>query len=397
MKIQQLYMRNFRKFEDQVFEFNPAFTVLIGDNASGKTSILDAMAIMLGTYLLKFKADTRSTGIRKDECRVKIYEKFEQITIERQEPVFLTAKGTLHGGEVEWTRNYGDRGGSAQDIIRTGERDLREIQQGSNISLPILLYYGTGRLWDRHRDVSIGKPDSRLIGYRNCLDPKSDHSLFEKWFIQLETSSLQKKKEIGVLTSVRETVKKCIPGAHNFYYDFAHGALMIELDNKEYCLFNNLSDGYRNMVAMAADIAHRAARLDPHLGKDAATKSECVGLSDEIDLHLHPKWQRQVVYDLKQAFPNIQFIASTHSPVILQSLEPGEIIDLNRVGTAHPARHAQGTAEPSPDAEYSNKSIEDILEDVMGIEMPQRSRRYQEMYDTAKKSGSAIMEMHGEN
>lgn len=393
MRISTLRLRNFRKFEDYTFQFHPRFTVLIGDNASGKSSILDALSVMLGSYLLRFQVGPFGrSGIKKEEARLKIFEIHDQVTQEQQIPSFLEVEGFLHEVPVEWRRTLGDRGREARYLIQLGERDLELVRGGKDITLPILLYYGTSRLWDIHRKVPIGKPESRTVGYRNCLDPKSDHYLFEKWFKQLELSALQKKKEIGVLEAVRSAVKVCIPGAKHFYYDVASDALMIELEKEGYCLFNNLSDGYRNMLAMVADIVHRAARLNPHLGVNVVTESSGVVLIDEIDLHLHPKWQRRVVGNLQKAFPKIQFIVTTHSPFILQSLDPGEVIDLDKVGGEPIVSPKEDIAEPSPEGEYSNKSIEDIVEDIMGIEVPQRSHRYQEMYFAAKEYYKVLQE-----
>ena len=392
MKIHTLQLRNFRKFADSTFRFHPQFTVLIGDNASGKSSILDALSVMLGSYLLRFQVRVGRTGIHKEEARLKIFEKYDQITHERQKPTFLKAYGTIHGEKVELKRNLGDRGKKARDLTQIGEGDLTAVSNGEDVGLPVLLYYGTGRLWDIPRKVQTGKPDSRTIGYRNCMDPKSDHHLFEKWFKQLELSAIQKNKKIEVLEAVRGATKICIPDAKHFYYDVANDAMMIEFEDEGYCLFDNLSDGYRNMVAMVADIAHRAARLNPHLSANAATESSGVVLIDEIDLHLHPQWQRRVVGDLQRAFPNIQFIATTHSPFILQSLDPGEVIDLGMVHDKSPTGHDQNIAEPSPKGEYSSKSIEDIVEDVMGVEVPQRSHRYQDMYSAAKEYYQVLQE-----
>jgi len=284
----------------------------------------------------------------------------------------------LNGKEI-----WGDRGKNARDLTQIGEADLTAVSNGEDVGLPVLLYYGTGRLWATHRKVTIGKPGSRTVGYRNCMDPKSDHYLFEKWFSQLELSALQNNKTIEVLEAVRDATKMCIPGAKRFYYDVANGALMIEFKDEGYCLFDNLSSGYRSMVAMVADIAHRAARLNPHLSANAAIESSGVVLIDEIDLHLHPQWQRHVVGDLQRAFPNIQFIATTHSPFILQSLDPGKVIDLDIVNDESPIDLNHNIAAPSPKGEYSSKSIEDIVEGVMGVEVPQRSQRYQEMYSAA--------------
>ncbi len=121
--------------------------------------------------------------------------------------------------------------------------------------------------------------------------------------------------------------------------------------------FRYLSDGYRNMVAMAADIAVRCATLNPHLGAEAARGTPGVVLIDEVDLHLHPRWQRRVVDDLLRAFPKVQFFGTTHSPFIIQSLPPIEGVQLLNLD--------------NPQAEdFTNKSVEDIAEEVQGVELP---------------------------
>ncbi|MCP4702749.1 MAG: AAA family ATPase, partial [Gammaproteobacteria bacterium] len=115
-------------------------------------------------------------------------------------------------------------------------------------------------------------------------------------------------------------------------------------------------------------IAYRAAFLNPQLEMNAPRETPGIVLIDEIDLHLHPAWQRNIVTSLKETFPKIQFIATTHSPFIIQSLRPGELIDLDGHW-----------------AEYADKSIEDIAEDQMGVEVPQRSVRYLLMQAAAEE------------
>jgi len=386
LKIKTLRLQNFRKYADSTFCFHPRFSVMIGDNGSGKTTILEALSVMLGTYHLRSKIGSSRSGIRKEEVRVAIHDKFDQVSIEEQIPSLLSAKGSLHGKPINWMRTFGDRGKDAREMISSGAEDIASARNGKDITLPVFQYYGTGRLWDSHRKTNIGKPDSRLAGYRNCFDPKSDHTLFKKWFKQLELAAIQKQKRIGALEAVRGAVKQCIPGAENFYYDISHDALMIVLEKEGYFLFDNLSDGYRNMVAMVADIAHRAARLNPHLESRAALESQGVVLIDEIDLHLHPKWQRHIVEDLKKAFPNIQFIVTTHSPFIVQSMQPGEVIDLNSIKSLEGAELIEDEiAWPGPGNVYADRSIEDIVEGIMGIKLPQRSQRYKDMYEAAKE------------
>lgn len=385
MKIKRVKLRNYKKFDEAEFQFHPDFTVLIGDNATGKTSILNALATLLSTYLLRADVSAGRWSVKKDEARLLITEKNGLLNFEPQKEVFLEAEGFRDGRSFLWKRLLKDRGGKARELIERSSEDFKRVSRGEDVDLPILLYYGSGRLWDIHRNVKTGTAGSRLVGYRNCLDSKSDHALFEKWFKTLQQAALQKNKSIPALEVVRNAVMACIPDAKHFYFDVEHDQPMIEFNDAAFCPFNNLSDGYRNIVAMVADIAHRTVRLNPHFGADAALKASGVVLIDEIDLHLHPKWQRRVVGDLKKVFPGVQFIATTHSPFIIQSMDSGEIIDLNQPTTAHIPSDGYTVALPAPVFSYSHHPIEDIVEDVMGIELPQRSRRYQEMYDTAKE------------
>jgi hypothetical protein len=91
-----------------------------------------------------------------------------------------------------------------------------------------------------------------------------------------------------------------------------------------------------------------------------------------VDLHLHPRWQRRVVNDLLRAFPRVQFFGTTHSPFIIQSLPPIEGVSLLNLD--------------NPRAEnFANKSVEDIAEDVQGVELPQRSKRFKDMMQAAEE------------
>ena len=386
MKISNIVLRNFRKYEHARFNFHKNFTVLIGDNGSGKTTILDAVSIMINTYLQGAKIQTGRGGIRKEDARLIIAEKEGQVFFEPQQEVYLTANGYLDGMPFFWQRDLGDRGGKAKELTGTGAEHRELISKGESPNLPLLLYYGSGRLWDVHRAVRPAKPGSQLEAYRFCLDPKSDQKAFERWFKKLSYSELQKRKEIPALKAVQSAVLDCIPVVDNFYHDTDLDQIMVCIHDQGWMPFNYLSDGFRSMVAMAADIAYRASLLNPHLGEDAAKETSGIVLIDEIDLHLHPKWQRRIVRELQAAFPDLQFIATTHSPFILQSLDPGEVVDLNSTTDMRDVESwREGIAAPGPGNPFSNRSLEDIVEEVMGIPVPQRSYRYQQMYETAKE------------
>lgn len=384
MKIQELYLRNFRRYEKARFRFHPRFTILIGENGKGKTSILDALSIMLGSYFIGSGIKIGQSTITKTDKRLISFDKNGQLFAEPQKDVFLSALGRFRGQPLEWRRDPLDRGGQARPIMDIGESDRDAVSQGADVVLPLLLYYGAGRLWDIHRDINTAKSGSRLDGYRFCLDPKSDHKAFQKWFKLLTVPSKTRPADPIALDAVKNAVVSCVPNCDDFFFDIREDDMVLRFKNGSFEFFNNLSDGYRNMVAMVADIAHRAARLNPHQGSDAARLAIGVVLIDEIDLHLHPKWQRQVVNDLQQAFPNIQFIATTHSPFIIQSSVSGEVIDLNRE-PVEVLPEGIDVAYPGPTATYENKPIEEIAEEIMGIEVPSRSAKYQRMFDTAKR------------
>lgn len=388
MRINQLVLQNFRRYELARFQFHPQFTVLIGNNGAGKTTVLDALAMLMNTYFQGSRLATGGGTIKDDDARAVYTHKQGQVFRERMDEVALEATADVAGSALVWRREIGDRGGKAKNLVQLGAEGRAQIKAGGSPDLPLLLYYGAGRLWAQHDNVETSGPTSQLDAYRYCLDPKSDHKAFERWFKKLAFSALQRGEASPALQAVRQAVQTCIPGAQDFFHDTEYDELTIRLDKEGLTPFNSLSDGYRNMVGMVADIAHRASRLNPHHGHDAARNTTGVVLIDEIDLHLHPKWQRRVVADLQQAFPRLQFIATTHSPFILQSLQPGEVIDLDRQPGPADAEAlpppADGMAAPGPGSAFSHRSIEDIAEGVMGIDLPQRSERRTQMYEAAK-------------
>lgn len=128
-----------------------------------------------------------------------------------------------------------------------------------------------------------------------------------------------------------------------------------------------LSDGERSFIAMLGDLVRRLSLANPELANPL--EGYGIVLIDELELHLHPRWQREVVEKLRGCFPNIQFIATTHSPFVIQSLRPGELI----------------TLDPEEFGEYADRSVEDIAEHVMGVEVPQKSERYLEMMKAAEE------------
>jgi predicted ATP-binding protein involved in virulence len=121
-----------------------------------------------------------------------------------------------------------------------------------------------------------------------------------------------------------------------------------------------LSDGVRTTVALVADAAHRCARLNPHLGENAAKETPGLLLVDEVDLHLHPEWQQSIVRMLRTAFPRLQLVLTTHSPQVLSTVEAHSIREIG----IH-----DGTGEVSiPPIQTQGVGSEDVMASVMHVD-----------------------------
>lgn len=129
------------------------------------------------------------------------------------------------------------------------------------------------------------------------------------------------------LTAVGQAVDIALTpsGWHGLEWDFAEDTIVAHHDEFGRLPVDTLSDGIRNMIGLVADIAHRSARLNPHLGESAAIGTPGIVLIDEVDMHLHPQWQQVVLQSLEKAFPLIQFIVTTHSPQVLTTVRKENI------------------------------------------------------------------------
>jgi len=364
------------------FNFSEQFNVIIGDNGTGKTALLDALAVGLGSLFLGFD-EIKPRSIQRDEVSLVRFDYGDTVTFEPQYPVEIHCAGLVAGHLVHWTRTLEGSGGrttrqGATEMQEISSELQRAVRSGETVELPLLAYYGTGRLWlqKKEKHLDPAKPASRTAGYIDCLDPASSEKLLLRWLKAMEIIQIQQGRPLGVLEAVKKAVLNSVEHWRSIVYDIREDELVVTADDGRTLPFAMLSDGVRNMLAMVADIAYRMAVLNPQYGEEAAVKTPGVVLIDEIDLHLHPKWQRRVVDDLRRTFPRIQFIATTHSPFIVQSLRPGELINLT----------------PTPSAEYADKSIEDIAEQVMDVPVPQRSERYQEMMEAAREYYRVLQE-----
>jgi predicted ATP-binding protein involved in virulence len=379
MRIDRLQLKNFKCFAERRFEFRPGFNLIVGENGSGKTSLLEALAVASGSWLLglsNYSSHCKARSILPSEVTLKAVGKGDGgARYERHFPVEVTATGQVASQEISWTRTLeGVRGrtksAESADLKRMSEQIGRQAMEGEPVTLPLISYYGTGRLWQQPRDlktkraISVSKDRTSVFsGYANSHDPRSSAADLFRWIQTQQFIALEDGETPVALRLLTQAVIGCIEGGRSLHFSVKLADLILEIEGQGGQPFNNLSDGYRNMIAMLGDITFKALTLNPHLGMKAAAMTPGVVLIDELDLHLHPKWQRRVIDDLKRTFPMMQLICTSHSPFLIQSLQPGELISL---------------CEGEGEMEYSGQPIENIIEDVQGVQNPQRSRNAEE-------------------
>jgi predicted ATP-binding protein involved in virulence len=404
MRIDRLDLRNFKMFADTTFEFpRPAngspeggsFHVLIGENGTGKTSILDAAAVALGVWLERAPDSVLASSRRrltKNDRRLIGAQRGDRMQFEPvPDTTSVLATGTiLDRVGVSWGQSLlagktKVSNAESKDILETiwsaYERDFR----GERIVLPVICYYGAGRAWLAHNERKKVKAKSngqanRWEAFYDCLNERIRVSDLAHWFLRehIAMGNRQGRYRPG-FEVVRRAAFACVPGADGIWYDSDSEEIALSIGGNAQP-FGNLSAGQRVMLAMVADLAIRMVTQNNFLvppevlGPEdeplprVLAQTPGVVLIDELDVHLHPKWQRGVVDALRTVFPRVQFIGTTHSPFIVQSLREDELINL------------QGQSVP----EVGNLSVEQIASGLMGVERPDVGQRYEEMVAAAK-------------
>lgn len=373
MKIKTLKLKNFRAFKYFKCDFGTGINVLVGLNGFGKTSILDAIAIGYGQFVGGFET-SKDRGILNSDIRLakhnigsgEVYAGAEfavagQFSMEHQFPVevqVMTHDTHDYYFPNDWLRTRNTLKGRTTQVkeLKTIALNLQKaVQNNEKVTLPLLSYYGTGRLWKEKRLTERKNPaqkkNSRLNGYLDCLDPESTYSAFAQW-LRIETiADYERKMKIieqsgleGALvqgTTLRGKLLKAITNAVNTvlapsgwcnirYSATAEEVVATHQDQGDVPV-SYLSDGVRNMLGMVADIAYRAVRLNPHLEENAVKGTVGIVLIDEVDMHLHPQWQQLVLQNLSEAFPSLQFIVTTHSPQVLSTVRQEQILVLPNI------------------------------------------------------------------
>lgn len=347
-EVENIGFKDYRCFRDEKFEFNNRLTVLIGKNGSGKTSILEGIAVGIGAFLNGIDDVTDSKNIYKEDIRFSIEDTEEMPVRNDFLPTSVNLKTKFIGQSIEWSRTKASLEGgrtSTKDsnvittVVRQLVDDIRsnEDEFKRNIILPVFSYHGVGRVANFTRDMRILEKTekiSRFVGYKDCLKPASNYKFFVNWYRKMKFREFEFQKSIPALESVTQSIKKILISlTEDEEYKiqdikYSEGEIAVLFEDGRIVPVSYLSDGYKDVIGIVSDIAYRMAILNPRLAQDILIKTPGIVLIDEIEVHLHPKWQQKILLILKSIFPKVQFIITTHSPIVVSTTENNEALEL---------------------------------------------------------------------
>jgi len=367
MKIKTLSLRNFRSAENLHLEFHGTMNVFLGANGSGKSTIQDAIAVMLSWAVNRLKhAGASGRPITESDITNGTSASSIQIDCIDDEQNIIWKLVKRRKGHVSLKKksdfsalsNYTKQ----QRLFITNEKE--------KLNLPLFVYYPVHRaVLDIPLRIRKRHSFNLFAAFDEALTSGGNFRTFFEWFREREDLENENRKYVNALfqpddfqfpdpqlEAVRNALEQFLPQFKHLSVRRNPLRMEVEKDGKNLSV-NQLSDGEKCLIALIGDLARRIAIVNPV--RENPLDGEGVVLIDEIDLHLHPKWQRIIVPTLTSVFPNIQFIISTHSPHVVTHVKPENIFLLTQSD--------QGIISDSPIESYG-KNVDRVLEDLMGLE-----------------------------
>ena len=377
MHIQQVQIKNFRCFEDLTVNLNPDVNIFVGNNGSGKSSVLDAIAAAIYPYV-KVSQDIGNTTNRdvSPVIQLDLLVKKDNNTI-RDLARFIVKTTDFPDWEVVYQKALSNEDSERLNIDDNEARSgmiYNKISENLNIltndllsQMSIIIYYKVNRnLTNSFYLANVISADfNRFDSLKNAFDAMGDFTDLVRWFFVREFQELREGKskkdinfELHDLKQIRKAISTIIaPNANVYFAQNTSSKLMVEwkteTGEKIELSLNQLSSGYRNMLALVMDFARRLAQANPQM--ENPLEAEAVLMIDELDLHLHPTWQQKIIPDLRKVFPNTQIIATTHSPEIVTTVQRHQVKILENY---------QIKECPTP---TRGRTSSDIVRDVLGL------------------------------
>ena len=324
MKIKRLDITDFRGFSQAEIELDGMSTVFFGVNGVGKTSILRSVNLLYANIINKV--------VNRKELRQQYNIELEDIR--NGKPSTQIQGDFILQNDVEITY---ERGMERKSGRRTHTKDslerITESIQAAYLSddrqenVPVFVNYGTNRLvLDIPLRIRTHHEFDVYSAYEKAIENRIDFRTFFEWYRNQEDAENAikvEKKDFGYadksLKAVRTAIMAMLPGFENIHITRKPRLAMVVEKDGTILNVSQLSDGEKCVLAMFGDLAKRLSLANPNM--DDPLLGEGVVLIDEIELHMHPSWQRMILSVLRKTFPNIQFIITTHSPIVLSEVD----------------------------------------------------------------------------
>ena len=367
MIVTGLKLVNFRPIETAEFQFQPGFNLIVGLNGVGKTSVLDALCVCLSSFVKRANMlRTSVEAFTHDDIRV------------GADALGVECSGQIgsyeHSYLIHKSRDASAPQKKMKGMPRKQAHDTPERAAFVGASptkatgsepggRPLAVLFSTNRAvpTERAPSESVAAGGTAAAFADAFANRELRLGEFADWMRVQQT--LQSDRAKRALVAFEEAVSRFLPG-------YAH--LRIDGDDRRRLLIDRgrstlsvrqMSDGERGILALVLDLTRRLVQANPEM-RDPIMEAEAVVLIDEIDLHLHPKWQRQIVHKLVATFPRCQFIATTHSPQVVGEVE-SDRIQIMTDGEVYSPTHSFGVDSSR------------VLEEVM--DAPPRTREVGEL------------------
>ena len=324
--LREIRVGNYRCFDKLALPFEEDATVLFAENGGGKTALLAALATGLAVFQ-RGSPKALKLDVRRDPKMRTLDEKG------RREPIGeCDVAWTAEAGETEpfaWSTTIQPASGRTRNRHRPVLEAMERIR-APGARWPLFAWYGVDRLGrQRGRRRNAERKGDRWEAYDSALDPNLDETRLLQWLQDEMLGDVVRRRqdepERFFHQAVMETAVRATPDVASAWYDPVAQGPVMRFEDGHVAPWSELSDGYHTFIALVADIARRAVMLNEIDGADAPERVEGVVLIDELDLHLHPRWQRVALPGLRKAFPRLQLIVTTHSPQVLSSAENRQV------------------------------------------------------------------------
>ena len=342
MKVTDLKLTNLRSISSAEFRFKDGFNLIVGVNGVGKSSVLDALALCLSANVNRANqlrgrvgrfasSDIRigaseltvdcGSKIGSMEHRYLIHRPRETSGSQQKEAGVTRRRGNVTSGKSSFL-------GEPPQVVTGREPDGR----------PLAVLFSTSRAVPSKRAPSkrmaAGGTDVAFVDA--LVSRELRLSEIAAWMRAQEFLRSERASATATLRVLKETVQLFLEGSTGLRGDDSQRELLIDKEGGTVGVMH-MSDGERGTLALILDLTRRLVQANPEMDNPAA-EAEAVVLIDEVDLHLHPAWQRFIVHKLTSTFPRCQFIATTHSPQVVAYVETDRVHLLAPTGIIHPER-----------------------------------------------------------